>query len=44
MNGAQILIESLKHAGAEVVFGYPGGSVLPIFDRLYNTELRFILV
>ena len=44
MTGAQILIESLKHAGAEVVFGYPGGSVLPIFDRLYNTELRFILV
>jgi acetolactate synthase-1/2/3 large subunit len=45
MNGAQILIECLKREGVEVLFGYPGGQVLPIFDKLYDaTELKFILV
>jgi acetolactate synthase-1/2/3 large subunit len=43
MTGAQILIECLKREGVEVMFGYPGGSVLPIFDRLYDTGLKFIL-
>jgi acetolactate synthase-1/2/3 large subunit len=43
MTGAQILIESLKGEGVDVIFGYPGGSVLPIFDKLYDADLRFIL-
>jgi len=43
MTGAQILIECLKREGVEVMFGYPGGSVLPIFDKLYDASLRFIL-
>ncbi len=43
MTGAQILIECLKREGVEVIFGYPGGSVLPIFDRLYDAPIRFIL-
>jgi acetolactate synthase-1/2/3 large subunit len=43
MKGAQILIESLKREGVEVMFGYPGGVVLPIFDRLYDSPFRFIL-
>jgi acetolactate synthase-1/2/3 large subunit len=43
MTGAQILIECLKREGVEVMFGYPGGSVLPIFDKLYDAGLRFIL-
>jgi len=43
MTGAQILIESLKREGVEVMFGYPGGAVLPIFDKLYDADLRFIL-
>ena len=43
MNGAEILIESLKREGVEVMFGYPGGSVLPIFDKLYDADIRFIL-
>ena len=43
MTGAQILIECLKREGVEVMFGYPGGSVLPIFDKLYDAPLRFIL-
>jgi len=43
MTGAQILLESLKRAGAEVIFGYPGGQVLPIFDKLYDFDIKFIL-
>ena len=43
MIGAQILIECLKREGVEVMFGYPGGNVLPIFDRLYDAPIKFIL-
>jgi acetolactate synthase-1/2/3 large subunit len=43
MNGAKILIESLKREGVEVIFGYPGGQVLPIFDALYDGSIKFIL-
>jgi len=43
LKGAQILIESLKREGVEVIFGYPGGSLLPIFDELYDEPIRFIL-
>ncbi|HAH19815.1 MAG: acetolactate synthase, large subunit, biosynthetic type [Omnitrophica WOR_2 bacterium GWF2_43_52] len=43
MTGAQILIECLEREGVEVMFGYPGGVVLPIFDKLYDSKIRFIL-
>ncbi len=43
MTGAQILIECLEREGVEVMFGYPGGVVLPIFDRLYDSKIKFIL-
>ncbi len=43
MTGSQILIECLKREGVEVIFGYPGGQVLPTFDTLYDAGLRFIL-
>ncbi|MFH1640705.1 MAG: biosynthetic-type acetolactate synthase large subunit [Candidatus Omnitrophota bacterium] len=43
MTGAQILIECLKREGVEVMFGYPGGSVLPLFDKLYDSDIKFIL-
>ncbi|HOU36251.1 MAG TPA: biosynthetic-type acetolactate synthase large subunit [Candidatus Omnitrophota bacterium] len=43
MTGSQILIESLKKQGVEVIFGYPGGQVLPLFDALYDAPFRFIL-
>jgi acetolactate synthase-1/2/3 large subunit len=43
MTGSQILIECLKREGVQVMFGYPGGSVLPIFDTLYDADLKFIL-
>ncbi|MFH0838570.1 MAG: biosynthetic-type acetolactate synthase large subunit [Candidatus Omnitrophota bacterium] len=43
VTGAQILIESLKREGVKVMFGYPGGQVLPIFDKIYDADIRFIL-
>lgn len=43
LTGAKIFIESLKKQGVEVIFGYPGGAVLPIFDALYDSDIRFIL-
>jgi acetolactate synthase-1/2/3 large subunit len=44
INGAQALVKSLEAEGVEVVFGYPGGVVLPIFDALYDSkQIRTIL-
>jgi len=44
MTGSQILLECLKLEGVEVVFGYPGGQILPTFDALYNFDgFKFIL-
>jgi acetolactate synthase I/II/III large subunit len=44
-NGAQALIDALVEAGVEVVFGYPGGAVLPLYDALYGEKrLRHVLV
>jgi acetolactate synthase-1/2/3 large subunit len=44
-NGAHALIDALVEAGVEVVFGYPGGAVLPIYDALYaERRLRHVLV
>ncbi|GAB2545529.1 acetolactate synthase large subunit [Brachybacterium huguangmaarense] len=45
VTGAQSLIQSLEHAGAEVVFGLPGGAILPTYDPLLDAKrLRHILV
>ena len=43
--GAEILLQALKDQGVEVVFGYPGGAVLPIYDAIYKQNaIRHILV
>ncbi len=45
LNGAQILCESLVKEGVEVIFGFPGGSVIPLYDVLPQyPQLRHILV
>jgi len=45
LTGAQILCESLIKEGVDVVFGFPGGSVLPLYDALYQyPQIRHILV
>ncbi len=46
ISGADALIRSLICEGVDLVFGYPGGSIIPVYDRLYDyrNELRHILV
>lgn len=44
LSGAQILLECLKEEGVDTIFGYPGGAVLPIYDALYHSDIRHILV
>ncbi|HOW42214.1 MAG TPA: biosynthetic-type acetolactate synthase large subunit [Candidatus Omnitrophota bacterium] len=43
MTGSEILLECLRREGVEVIFGYPGGQILPTFDKIYDMEMRFIL-
>jgi acetolactate synthase-1/2/3 large subunit len=45
MSGAAVILKALQDQGVEVVFGYPGGAVLPIYDELFKTNaVRHILV
>ncbi len=44
LTGAQALIKCLEDEGVEVIFGYPGGVVLPIYDVIYDSKIRHILV
>jgi len=45
ITGAQALVRSLEEVGAEVIFGIPGGAILPAYDPLFDsTRLRHILV
>ena len=45
LTGAQMVIQSLKELGTEILFGYPGGAVLDIYDALYQEpEIKHILV
>ena len=43
MNGARALLESLKNEGVELVFGYPGGVVLKLYDEVYKMKFPNIL-
>jgi len=45
MNGAEIVLKALRDQGVDVIFGYPGGAVLPIYDALFKqNHIRHILV
>jgi len=43
LNGAEIFIKSLKEKKADVIFGYPGGAVIDIFDALHDSDINFYL-
>jgi acetolactate synthase I/II/III large subunit len=43
ITGAQAIITSLEHEGVEVVFGHPGGAILPAYDPLIGAKLRHVL-
>ncbi len=44
MTGAQSLIRSLEQVGVDVMFGIPGGAILPAYDPIYDSKIRHILV
>ncbi|WP_417729154.1 acetolactate synthase 3 large subunit [Roseovarius sp.] len=45
MTGARMIVQALKDQGVDVVFGYPGGAVLPIYDEIFQqNDIRHILV
>src|SRR5579884_2324781 len=44
MTGAQALIKSLEMEGTEVMFGLPGGAILPVYDPLLESSIRHVLV
>jgi len=44
MTGAQAILESLKLEGVETIFGLPGGVLLPLYDAIYESGIRHILV
>ncbi len=44
LNGGQALIKSLEMEGVEVVFGLPGGAILPVYDPIIDSPIRHILV
>ena len=46
MSGAQAVVHSLLAEGVDLIFGYPGGAIMPVYDALYDHEedLKHILV
>ena len=41
--GSQIIVDTLVEQGVEVMFGYLGGVVLPLFDKIYDSPIKFII-
>lgn len=44
LKGTQILLKALEEEKVEIIFGYPGGAVLDIYDQLYKSNMKHILV
>ena len=44
MRAGEAFVQALKDEGVEVIFGYPGGAVLPIYDILYSADIKHVLV
>lgn len=44
ISGAEIMVKCLQEEGVEIVFGYPGAVICPFFDKLYDTDIKAILV
>ncbi len=43
MNGSQAIVAVLEKEGVDTIFGYPGGTALPLYDALYNANIKHIL-
>ena len=44
IRGADALLRALEHEGVDLVFGYPGGAIMPVYDALVDSKIRHILV
>ena len=44
LTGAQALLKSLERLGVDTVFGLPGGAILPLYDPLFDSDIRHVLV
>ena len=44
MSGAKALVEALRREKVEVIFGLPGGAIMPVYDVLYDSDIRHVLV
>ena len=44
LTGAQALIKSLEMQHVEVIFGLPGGAILPVYDPILDSSIRHVLV
>ena len=44
LTGAQALMRSLEMSGVEVMFGLPGGAILPVYDPVLDSSIRHVLV
>lgn len=44
LRGADLVVEALLEEGVEVVFGHPGGAIMPVYDALYGAPVRHVLV
>ncbi len=44
ISGAEIMVKCLQEEGVEIVFGYPGAVICPFFDKLYDTDIKAVLV
>ncbi|WP_174729740.1 acetolactate synthase large subunit [Mesobacillus harenae] len=43
ISGAELMLEALEKENVEVIFGYPGGAVLPIYDKIYDSKILHVL-
>ncbi|HKJ93427.1 MAG TPA: thiamine pyrophosphate-binding protein, partial [Longimicrobiales bacterium] len=44
MKGSEALLKALERQGVDVVFGHPGGAILPVYDALYDSPIKHVLV
>ena len=44
MKGSELLIAELEAQGVEVLFGYPGGAIMPVYDALVDSSMKHVLV
>jgi acetolactate synthase-1/2/3 large subunit len=44
MKASEVILEALKREGVDTIFGFPGGSVIPLYDALYESDINHVLV